>query len=87
MRVHDIDQKATPTPRTPPSGGHSWIDTGGTSWLVLSIVLSVFLLVAAGLHVKEMVRHRNFAWGSTRILTYNIWLPLSPIALLIVGAA
>ena len=37
---------------------------GGTAWLVLSIVLSVFLLGAAGLHVKEMVRDRNFAWGT-----------------------
>ena len=33
----------------------------GTSWLVLSIVLSVFLLGAAGLHVTEMIRDRNFA--------------------------
>lgn len=60
---------------------------GGTSWLVLSIVLSVFLLGAAGLHVKEMVRDRNFAWGNTWVLLYDIGLPVSLIALLVAGAA
>jgi hypothetical protein len=60
---------------------------GGTSWLVLSIVLSVFLLGAAGLHVKEMIRDRNFALGNTWVLLYDVGLPVSLIALLVAGAA
>ena len=59
----------------------------GTSWLVLSIVLSVFLLGAAGLHVMEMIRYRNFAWGNTWVLLYDVGLPVSLIALLVAGAA
>ena len=59
----------------------------GTSWLVLSLVLSVFLLGAAGLHIKEMVRDRNFAWGNTWVLLYDVGLPVSLIALLVAGAA
>ena len=59
----------------------------GTSWLVLSIVLSVFLLGAAGLHVTEIIRDRNFAWGNTWVLLYDVGLPVSLIALLIAGAA
>ena len=59
----------------------------GTSRLVLFIVLSVFLLGAAGLHVTEMIRDRNFAWGNTWVLLYDVGAPVSLIALLIVGAA
>ena len=58
----------------------------GTSWLVLSIVLSVFLLGAAGLHVTEMIRDRNLAWGNTWVLLYDDGLPVSLIALLVAGA-
>lgn len=54
---------------------------------MLSIALSVFLLGAAGLHLKEMVRDRNFAWGNTWVLIYDIGLPVSLVALLGAGAA
>ena len=54
---------------------------------MLSIVLSVFLLGAAGLHVKEMIRDRNFALGNTWVLLYDVGLPVSLIALLVAGAA
>ena len=73
MCVHDIAEKATPTTRTPPRG-HRPIR--GTSRLVLSILLSVFLLGAAGLHVTEMIRDRNFAWGNTWVLLYDVGLPV-----------
>ena len=53
---------------------------------MLSIVLSVFLLGAAGLHVMEMIRYRNFAWGNTWVLLYDVGLPVSLIALLVAGA-
>lgn len=45
------------------------------------------LLGAAGLHVTEMIRYRNFAWGNTWVLLYDVGLPVSLIALLIAGAA
>ena len=45
------------------------------------------LLGASGLHVTEMIRDRNFAWGNTWVLLYDVGLPVSLIALLIAGAA
>ena len=54
---------------------------------MLSIVLSVFLLGAAGPHVTEMIRDRNFAWGNTWVLLYDVGLPVSLIVLLVAGAA
>ena len=54
---------------------------------MLSILLSVFLLGAAGLHVTAMIRDRNFAWGTTWGLLYDVGLPVSLIALLVAGAA
>ena len=53
---------------------------------MLSIVLSVFLLGAAGLHVTEIIRDRNFAWGNTWVLLYDVGLPVSLIALLVACA-
>ena len=85
MRVHDIAEKAAPTVRTPPQGPLP-TQYRDTSWLVLSIVLSLFLLGAAGLHVMEMIRYRNFAWGNTWVLLYDVGLPVSLIALLVAGA-
>ena len=85
MRVHDIAEKAAPTVRTPPQGP-LLTQYRDTSWLVLSIVLSLFLLGAAGLHVMEMIRYRNFAWGNTWVLLYDVGLPVSLIALLVAGA-
>mgnify|MGYP004305643219 CR=1 FL=1 len=54
---------------------------------MLSIVLSVFLLGAAGLHVTEMIRDRNFAWGNTWVLLDDVGLPVSLIARVAAGAA
>ena len=54
---------------------------------MLSIVVSVFLLGAAGLHVTEMIRDRNLAWGNTGVPLYDVGLPVSLIALLAAGAA
>ena len=51
------------------------------------MVLSVFLLGAAGLHVTEMNRDRNLAWGNTWVLLYDVGLPVSLIALLVAGVA
>ena len=53
---------------------------------MLSIVLSVFLLGAAGLHVTEMIRDRDFAWRNTWVLFYDVGLPVSLIALLVACA-
>ena len=51
------------------------------AWLVLSIVISAFLLGAAGLHLKEMFVERNFNLGNTIVLIYDIGLPISLWAL------
>ena len=45
-------------------------------------MLSVFLLGAAGLHVTELIRDRNFAWGPTWVLLSDVGAPVSLLALL-----
>lgn len=56
------------------------------AWLVVSIVVSVFLLGAAGNHILEMVRDKNFAPGNSVVLLYDIGLPISLWALVAAGA-
>ncbi|MCP4434586.1 MAG: hypothetical protein GY812_03685 [Actinomycetia bacterium] len=56
------------------------------AWLVLSVVVSVFLLGAAANHILEMVRDRNYALGNTFVLFYDIGLPVSLWALVLAGA-
>lgn len=52
------------------------------AWLVLTIVISCFLLGAAANHIKEMVSDRNFSPGNSWVLLYDIGLPASLITLL-----
>ena len=52
-----------------------------TAWLVLSIVISAFLVGAAGNHLREMFVDRNFSYGNTIVLLYDIGLPVSLWAL------
>lgn len=58
---------------------------GRDAWLVLSIVVSVFLLGAAANHIKEMIGEKNFKPGNSMILVYDIGLPVSLWAVLIAG--
>ncbi len=53
------------------------------AWLVVSIIVSVFLLGAAANHIVEMFRDKNFKPGNSVILIYDIGLPASLIILLI----
>lgn len=53
------------------------------AWLVVSIIVSVFLLGAAANHIVEMVRDKNFNPGNSVILAYDIGLPASLVILLI----
>ena len=57
------------------------------AWLVISIVVSVFLLGAAANHIKEIVTEKNLSPGNSVILIYDIGLPIALWALLFaVGA-
>ncbi|MCB0918495.1 MAG: hypothetical protein KDC39_07990 [Actinobacteria bacterium] len=53
-----------------------------SAWLVLTIVVSCFLLGAAANHIKEMISERNYSPGNTWVLIYDIGLPASLIVLL-----
>ncbi len=52
-----------------------------SAWLVLSIVITAFLLGAAGNHLKEMFVDKNFSFGNTIVLLYDFGLPISLWAL------
>ena len=59
---------------------------GRDAWIALTIAMTVFLLGAAAIHVKEMIADRNFSPGNTWVLIYDVGLPASLIGLLIAGA-
>lgn len=50
---------------------------GNDAWIVVSIVTSVFLVLAGVYHVVEMVREKNFNPGNSMILFYDFGLPIS----------
>ena len=52
-----------------------------TAWWPIAIAQSIFLVLAAGYHVLEMRRSRNFSPGNTLILIYDLGLPISYLAL------
>ena len=55
------------------------------AWLVLTIVISFFLILAAAQHIKQMVAEKNFAPGNSLILLYDIGLPVSLWICLLAG--
>ena len=55
---------------------------GESTWLVLTIVISFFLLLAGVNHIVEMIRSKNYSPGNTIILIYDFGLPISLWALL-----
>lgn len=57
------------------------------AWVVVTIVVTTFLLGAAANHFKEMIRDKNFAPGNTIINISNIGLPVSLWALLFATGA
>jgi hypothetical protein len=58
---------------------------GREFWLATIIVFSIFMLGAAGGHVRSMLREHNFAPGNAGyIFWYDIVVPLSLIALYVV---
>lgn len=54
------------------------------AWTVVTIVVSTFLLGAAGNHVKEMITDKNCAPGNSLVLLHDIGLPASLVGLLLV---
>lgn len=57
------------------------------AWVVVSIIISTFLLGAAANHFKEMIKDKNFAPGNTIINISNVLLPVSLWALLFASGA
>jgi hypothetical protein len=60
---------------------------GADAWIVLSIVISFFLLLAAAQHAVEIVKEKNYTPGNTVILIYDIGLPISLWALLLANGS
>lgn len=60
---------------------------GTDAWIILSTVVSLFLLGAAANHIKEMIKDKNYAPGNSLVLLYDIGLPVSLWALLIAMGA
>jgi hypothetical protein len=58
---------------------------GSDAWLVLTIVISFFLLLAGAQHIQEIIKQKNFAPGNTVVLIYDIGLPVSLWILLYMG--
>ncbi len=56
---------------------------GPEAWLVSSVPVIVFLVLAGVQHVKQMAVERNFKPGNSLILISDFGLPISLIALLL----
>jgi hypothetical protein len=59
------------------SAGTTAASVNADAWIILSIIISVFLLGAAANHIKEMINDQNFAPGNSIVLIYDIGLPIS----------
>ncbi len=53
------------------------------AWLPIAVAQSIFLVLAAVNHVREMIKSKNFAPGNSLILLYDFGLPVSYLILLI----
>ena len=56
---------------------------GPEAWLVISVPVIVFLVLAGVQHVKQMAVEKNFKPGNSRILISDFGLPISLIVLLL----
>jgi hypothetical protein len=56
---------------------------GWDTWLVMTAVMSIFLLLCTVQHIMKMVQDKNFKPGNSLILLYDIGLPVSMIGLLV----
>ena len=57
------------------------------AWIAASIAGGTFLLLAAGNHILEIGRDRNFAPGNTAILISDLGVPISLLVLLLATGA
>lgn len=53
------------------------------AWVAASIAGGTFLLLAAGYHILEIFREKNYAPGNTAILISDLGVPISLFALLL----
>ena len=60
---------------------------GPEAWLVISVPVIVFLVLAGVQHVKQMAVETNFKPGNSRILISDFGLPISLIALLLAAGS
>ncbi len=60
---------------------------GPEAWLVISVPVIVFLVLAGVQHVKQMAVERNFKPGKSLILVSDFGLPISLIALLLAAGS
>jgi len=64
-------------------GGILAASRGWDTWLIMTVVASMFLVLAGVQHVVLMVRDKNFKPGNSLVLIYDFGLPASLIGLLI----
>lgn len=64
-------------------GGVLAASRGWDTWLIVTVVASVFLVLAGVQHVVLMVRDKNFKPGNSLVLIYDFGLPASLIGLLL----
>jgi len=57
------------------------------AWIAASLAGGTFLLLAGLNHIREIVRERNYAPGSTAILVSDLGVPISLFALLVATGA
>jgi hypothetical protein len=60
---------------------------GPEAWLVISVPVIVFLVLAGVQHVKQMAVEKNFKPGNSLILISDFGLPISLIALLLAAGS
>jgi len=64
-------------------GGILASSRGWDTWLIMTMVASVFLVLAGVQHVVLMIREKNFKPGNSLVIIYDFGLPASLIGLLI----
>jgi len=58
-----------------------------SAWIAASLAGGIFLLLAGGNHIVEIVRDRNYAPGNTAILVSDLGVPISLLGLLLATGA
>ena len=57
--------------------------TDSTAWICAALAGGIFLFLAGGNHIRDMVREKNYAPGNTVIMLSDFGVPISLLVLLI----